>query len=97
MGEQRGRSLASLRRQREREKRLAQQALRADELKPVVREVVVPEVITVQELANRMAVRGVEVVKRLMELGTVVTITQSIDADTAQLVVEEVRPQDQAR
>ena len=89
VGEQRGRSLASLRRQREREKRLAQQALRADELKPVVREVVVPEVITVQELANRMAVRGVEVVKRLMELGTVVTITQSIDADTAQLVVEE--------
>ncbi len=89
VGEERGRSLASLRRQREREKRLAQQALRADELKPVVREVVVPEAITVQELASRMAVRGAEVVKRLMEMGTVVTITQSIDADTAQLVVEE--------
>ena len=89
VGEERGRSLASLRRQREREKRLAQQALRADELKPVVREVVVPEIITVQDLASRMAVRGAEVVKRLMEMGTVVTITQSIDADTAQLVVEE--------
>ena len=89
VGEQRGRSLASLRRQREREKRLAREALRADELKPVVREVVVPEAITVQELASRMAVRGAEVVKRLMEMGTVVTITQTIDADTAQLVVEE--------
>ena len=89
VGEQRGRSLASLRRQREREKRLAREAMRADELKPVVREVVVPEAITVQELASRMAVRGAEVVKRLMEMGTVVTITQSIDADTAQLVVEE--------
>ena len=89
VGEQRGRSLASLRRQREREKRLAREAMRADELKPVVREVVVPEGITVQELASRMAVRGAEVVKRLMEMGTVVTITQTIDADTAQLVVEE--------
>ena len=89
VGEQRGRSLASLRRQREREKRLAREAMRADELKPVVREVVVPEAITVQELASRMAVRGAEVVKRLVEMGTVVTITQSIDADTAQLVVEE--------
>ena len=89
VGEERGRSLASLRRQREREKRLAQQALRADELKPVVREVVVPEAITVQELASRMAVRGAEVVKRLIEMGTAVTITQSIDADTAQLMVEE--------
>ena len=89
VGEERGRSLASLRRQREREKRLAREAMRADELKPVVREVVVPEAITVQDLASRMAVRGAEVVKRLMEMGTVVTITQSIDADTAQLVVEE--------
>ena len=89
VGEERGRSLASLRRQREREKRLAQQALRTDELKPVVREVVVPEAITVQELASRMAVRGAEVVKRLMEMGTVAAVTQSIDADTAQLVVEE--------
>ena len=89
VGEQRGRSLASLRRQREREKRLAREAMRADELKPVVREVVVPEAITVQELAGRMAVRGAEVVKRLMEMGTVVTITQTIDADTSQLVVEE--------
>ena len=89
VGEERGRSLASLRRQREREKRLAREAMRADELKPVVREVVVPEAITVQDLASRMAVRGAEVVKRLMEMGTVVTITQTIDADTAQLVVEE--------
>ena len=90
VGEERGRSLASLRRQREREKRLAQQGLHTDDLKPVVREVVIPEAITVQELASRMAVRGAEVVKRLMEMGTVATVTQSIDADTAQLLVEEL-------
>ena len=89
VGEERGRSLASLRRQREREKRLAQQGIHADDLKPVVREVVIPEAITVQELASRMAVRGAEVVKRLMEMGTVATVTQSIDTDTAQLLVEE--------
>lgn len=89
VGEERGRSLASLRRQREREKRLAQQGPHTDDLKPVVREVVIPEAITVQELASRMAVRGAEAVKRLMEMGTVATVTQSIDADTAQLLVEE--------
>lgn len=87
--EERGRSLASLRRQRERERRLAQEALSSDELKPVVREVVVPEAITVQELANRMAVRGVEVIKTLMKLGSPATITQSIEGDTAELVVAE--------
>ncbi len=89
VGEERGRSLASLRRQREREKRAAREALRSDELRPIVREVVVPEAITVQELANRMAVRGVEVVKRLMEMGTMASVSQSIDGDTAELVVAE--------
>ena len=89
VGEARGRSLASLRRQRERERRLAQDAMSADDLKPFVREVVIPEAITVQELANRMAVRGVEVVKKLMELGTAASVAQTIDSDTAQLVVEE--------
>ncbi|MEP1029717.1 MAG: translation initiation factor IF-2, partial [Alphaproteobacteria bacterium] len=55
----------------------------------VVREVVVPEAITVQELANRMAERGADVVKALMKMGVMATITQTIDADTAELVVEE--------
>ncbi len=83
------RSLASVRRQRERERRQAElERLRSDQVK-VVREVVLPDTITVQELANRMASRGPDVIKALMKLGVMATITQSLDADTAQLVVEE--------
>jgi translation initiation factor IF-2 len=83
------RSLASVRRQRERERRQAElELLRADGVK-VVREVILPETITVQELANRMAARGNEVVKALMKLGVMAAITQAIDADTAELVVAE--------
>jgi translation initiation factor IF-2 len=83
------RSLASVRRQRERERRQAElELLRSDGLK-VVREVILPETITVQELANRMAARGNEVVKALMKMGVMATITQAIDADTAELVVSE--------
>ncbi|MBS0186143.1 MAG: translation initiation factor IF-2 [Proteobacteria bacterium] len=55
----------------------------------VIRDVIIPEVITVQELANRMAVRGAEVVKSLMKMGMMVSINQVIDADTAELVVAE--------
>src|SRR3546814_15645444 len=54
-----------------------------------VREVVIPETITVAQLANRMAARGADVVKTLMKLGVMVTINQTIDADTAELVVNE--------
>ncbi len=83
------RSLASVRRQRERERRQAElELLRSDQMK-VVREVVLPEQITVQELANRMAARSPEVIKALMKLGVMATITQSLDADTAELVVQE--------
>jgi translation initiation factor IF-2 len=83
------RSLASVRRQRERERRQAElDRLRSDQVK-VVREVVLPEQITVQELANRMATRAADVVKTLMRLGVMATITQSLDADTAELVVQE--------
>jgi translation initiation factor IF-2 len=83
------RSLASVRRQRERERRQAElELLRSDGVK-VVREVILPETITVQELANRMAARGNEVVKTLMKLGVMAAITQVIDADTAELVVSE--------
>lgn len=55
----------------------------------VIRDVIVPEFITVQELANRMAVRGAEIVKSLMKMGLMVSINQVIDADTAELVVNE--------
>jgi translation initiation factor IF-2 len=83
------RSLASVRRQRERERRQAElELLRADGVK-VVREVVLPDTITVQELANRMAARAPEVIKTLMKMGVMATITQTLDADTAELVVQE--------
>ncbi|WP_431281863.1 translation initiation factor IF-2 [Humitalea sp. 24SJ18S-53] len=87
--DERSRSISSLRRARERERRQAELArLRSDQVR-VVRDVVVPEVITVQELANRMAARGGEVVKSLFRMGVMATLTQSIDADTAELVVQE--------
>ena len=82
--ERRGPSLAALRRQRERERR---QAVGTAEF--VVREVVLPETITVQDLAARMAVRGAEVVKVLMKNGILATINQTLDPDTAELVVSE--------
>lgn len=57
---------------------------------PVVHEVLVPETITVADLAHKMAVKGVEVVKALMKMGMMVTINQSLDQDTALIVVEEL-------
>jgi translation initiation factor IF-2 len=87
--DERVRSLASVRRQRERERRQAElERLRSDQVK-VVRDVVLPDSITVQELANRMAARAGEVVKALMKLGVMATITQTLDTDTAELVVQE--------
>jgi translation initiation factor IF-2 len=82
--DQRMRSLASLKRQREK-------ARKGEDLvkEKVVRDVVIPETITVQELANRMSERAVDVVKSLMKMGTMVTVNQSIDADTAEIIVEE--------
>ncbi len=56
----------------------------------IIKEVVIPEVITVQELANRMAEKSADVIKKLMALGVMATINQPIDADTAQIVVEEM-------
>ena len=87
--DERVRSLASVRRQRERERRQAElERLRSDQVK-VVRDVVLPDTITVQELANRMAARGGEVIKVLMKLGVMATVTQTLDADTAELVVQD--------
>jgi translation initiation factor IF-2 len=57
---------------------------------PVVREVEVPEAITVSELAQKMSVKGVDLVKSLMKMGVMATINQSLDQDTAALVVEEM-------
>ncbi|QJE71807.1 translation initiation factor IF-2 [Aerophototrophica crusticola] len=84
---QRGRSLAAARRARERE-RLRQ--FGRQETQKVTRDVTIPEVITVGDLANRMAERGADVIKTLMRMGVMATITQTIDADTAELVVQEL-------
>ncbi len=82
---ERVRSLASVRRAREKQKKKEGPI----ELGKIVREVILPETITVQELSNRMAERSVEVTKSLMKMGVIATIHQSIDADTAELVAEE--------
>jgi translation initiation factor IF-2 len=86
--QERVRSLASVRRQRERLRALQEKQAHQPPQR-VIREVVVPEAITVQELANRMAERGGEVIKSLMKMGVMATINQTIDADTAELLVEE--------
>ena len=86
-GAERMRSLASVRRAREREKSRAQNGFR--ETQKLVRDVIVPDALTVQELSNRMAERGADVVKKLMTLGVMATINQVIDADTAELVANE--------
>jgi len=85
--DERVRSLAAVRRAREKERQRQQQMSAADQ--KVFREVVVPETITVQELANRMAERSADVIKSLMKMGVMATINQVIDADTAELIVTE--------
>jgi translation initiation factor IF-2 len=87
-GGERVRSLASVRRARQKERLKNLQAMRQEAPK-VVRDVIVPETITVQELANRMAERAADVMKTLMKMGVMATITQTIDGDTAELVVAE--------
>ncbi|MEZ5785377.1 MAG: translation initiation factor IF-2 [Xanthobacteraceae bacterium] len=85
-GEVRERSVASFRRRVQRLK-----GHTANEPKEkLVREVTIPEAITIQELANRMAERAVDVIKMLMKQGQMAKITDTIDADTAQLIAEEL-------
>ena len=86
-GMERKRSEAAARRRREKEKQRAQKG--PIEHRKQSREVIVPETITVQELANRMAEKGADLVKSLMKMDVMATMTQSIDADTAELIVEE--------
>ncbi|SFJ59978.1 translation initiation factor IF-2 [Celeribacter neptunius] len=83
----RQRSMAAMKRKQE---RMRQKAMGGNESREkVVRDVQVPETIVVSELANRMAERVADVVKSLMKMGMMVTQNQSIDADTAELIVEE--------
>jgi translation initiation factor IF-2 len=83
----RARSLAALKRAREKERRLHGPG--TGPAPKQVRDVSVPESITVQELANRMAERGADLVKALFKMGMPVTLTQTIDQDTAELLVRE--------
>src|SRR5271166_4997119 len=84
--EERTRSVASFRRRTQRLKSHGAQ----DQKEKIAREIVLPESITIQELANRMSERAVDVIKLLMRQGRIVTLTDVLDADTAQLVAEEM-------
>ncbi len=81
------RSMAAMKRKQERAR---QKALGLNMIREkMVRDVQLPETIVVQELANRMAERAADVVKSLMKMGVMATMNQAIDADTAELVIEE--------
>jgi translation initiation factor IF-2 len=84
--EERTRSVASFRRRTQRLKGHGAQ----DQKEKIAREIVLPEAITIQELANRMSERAVDVIKLLMRQGRMVTLTDVLDADTAELIAEEM-------
>ena len=84
----RARSLAALKRAREKERR-AHFGGQSQQREKQVRDVIVPEAITVQELANRMAEKGADLVKAMFKMGMMVTVNQTIDQDTAELLVTE--------
>ncbi|MGG9999141.1 translation initiation factor IF-2 [Pseudovibrio ascidiaceicola] len=84
--EGRSRSLASMRRRREKEKRQGQKVVR----EKVAREVTLPEAISIQDLAQRMSERAVDVIKLLMKQGQMMKINDIIDADTAELIAVEM-------
>ena len=83
--EVRERSVASFRRRNQR-----MTGHRDEPKEKIAREVTIPETITIQELANRMAERAVDVIRILMQQGHMAKITDTIDADTAQLIAEEL-------
>lgn len=85
--DERARSIAAMRRRVQRNQR---KALGGETREKITREVVLPEAITIQELANRMSERGVDVIRLLMKQGQMHKITDVIDADTAQLIAEEL-------
>ncbi len=76
-----------IRRRKKKDKKKVQEV---KPLEKIVKEVIIPETINVQELSNRMAEKASVVIKKLIELGVMATINEVIDADTAQLVVEEL-------
>jgi translation initiation factor IF-2 len=84
--EERTRSVAAFRRRTQRLKGHSH----SDNKEKISREIVLPETITIQELASRMSERAVDVIKLLMRQGKMVTLTDSLDADTAQIIAEDM-------
>ncbi|MBV8662841.1 MAG: translation initiation factor IF-2 N-terminal domain-containing protein, partial [Hyphomicrobiales bacterium] len=84
--EERTRSVAAFRRRTQRLKGHGAQEAK----EKISREIVIPEAITIQELANRMSERAVDVIKFLMRQGRMVTLADTLDADTAQLIAEDM-------
>ncbi len=87
--EARERSLASVKRAREKENKNLNKQETKENLKPVKRDINIPETITIRELANRMAEQSSNVIKYLFGMGVTVTINQSLAADTAEFLVKE--------
>ena len=85
----RSRSLASLKRAKQKENRLLNKDDSKESFKPIKRNINIPEVITIRELANRMAEQSSSIIKHLMGMGVTVTINHTIDADTAEYLVKE--------
>ena len=81
------RSMAQVKRQRAKVLKKSH-VVPSSQQEKIIREVQIPELITVQELSNRMAERAVDLIRELIKLGTMATVNQSIDADTAELLVE---------
>ena len=87
--EARERSLASVKRARQKENRSLTKEEAQENLKPIKRDINIPEVITVRELANRMAEQSSNIIKHMFGMGVTVTINQNLAADTAEYLVKE--------
>ena len=81
--------MASLKRAKQKENRNLNHAEEKNNFKQIKREVNLPEVITIRELANRMAEQSSSIIKHLLGMGVTVTINHTIDADTAEYLVKE--------
>tara|TARA_B100000965_G_scaffold254844_1_gene214581 strand:+ start:1799 stop:4024 length:2226 start_codon:yes stop_codon:yes gene_type:complete len=85
----RSRSLASLKRAKQKENRNLNKDENKENFKPIKRNINIPEVITIRELANRMAEQSGNIIKHLLGMGVTVTINHTIDSDTAEYLVKE--------
>ncbi len=87
--ESKGRSLASLKRAKQKENKEQNRNEKIEDLKPVKRDINIPEVITIRELANRMAEQSSNLIKHLLSMGVTATINHSINSDIAEYLVQE--------